>query len=748
MEIITVADEYEYASEKYGSKIYTDLVDSLKKLPRKLDLSRYIYSPKFFECILHMIGRRYEIEELKFDGMQIPTEQLLRLFNILKGSSVSTISLRGVPLDNISGVALRDLIMELGELCTVDICNTGLPSDLEHTIQLQAEINRLQREDKDALRQKAVGPETSKHWRRRLESWHANSCFTIDSGAIDMNITSCREIMHETMKSGELFTDERFTPNIASKRGDLTWVRVSSLVDLENDSEACCVGGKALIPSIINDTTNLCAALNIVQQVLYLRKHLSVWRLPCRGAFSFRFFSGNIPMEVVVDDFIPMLGGIPGGIHHPGGSNDYWGCLVEKAFAKLHGGYENINGIGFGYALSCLTGGTCFEVDIETFRHNHRETLLFKLLKDAINTRKVIAFFAHPRNEIALKCLEEVGIAPCMSYLLTNVDVSRCIESYPSYSLQFSYPEVTATETSGAVAQFLGYRSWELSANWIPLEHVLTYFDKTCILFWPPGDPLSIRKHVVERHCRCKGGSDSMSTFAKNPSFLLSNRENSEKELMLVLRAKQKIENLDDFWLQLHVFKWIEGESGAERRCDICPNNELLSTRKAKGCEVGLVIDLRENEKLQIVASSSTDCYCVLIATCSHEFEFSFLAPLKSYTVDGKWERNFDLKPSYNLKNNTDVVINRMIVAISQKPIDRRVVGVSLELWKKNSVSLAENTIMCFTEFRGDLLTVFPLEVAIRPGESCSVIPCARGVQETVEFSMTIFCSSVLELDE
>ncbi|KAK1941167.1 Calpain-9 [Phytophthora citrophthora] len=78
------------------------------------------------------------------------------------------------------------------------------------------------------------------------------------------------------------------------------------------------------------------------------------------GVYAVRFWRNNRSRVVVIDDYIPcsqygkpVFGSFTG-------SNDkfeIWSLLVEKAYAKLHGGYEAIVGGQEGYALQDLYGG-------------------------------------------------------------------------------------------------------------------------------------------------------------------------------------------------------------------------------------------------------------------------------------------------------------------------------------------------------------------------------------------------------
>ncbi|ETN06475.1 hypothetical protein PPTG_12597 [Phytophthora nicotianae INRA-310] len=78
------------------------------------------------------------------------------------------------------------------------------------------------------------------------------------------------------------------------------------------------------------------------------------------GVYAVRFWRNNRSRVVVVDDYIPCSQyGKPvfGSFTGSNGKFEIWSLLVEKAYAKLHGGYETIVGGQEGYALQDLYGG-------------------------------------------------------------------------------------------------------------------------------------------------------------------------------------------------------------------------------------------------------------------------------------------------------------------------------------------------------------------------------------------------------
>ncbi|PRP83981.1 hypothetical protein PROFUN_08665 [Planoprotostelium fungivorum] len=74
------------------------------------------------------------------------------------------------------------------------------------------------------------------------------------------------------------------------------------------------------------------------------------------GVYEFKFFKNGNWTSVIIDDFIPLSKGRPAFAsgHNP---NEVWVMLMEKAYAKLHKCYEELEGGSEIYGLVDLTGG-------------------------------------------------------------------------------------------------------------------------------------------------------------------------------------------------------------------------------------------------------------------------------------------------------------------------------------------------------------------------------------------------------
>ncbi|KFW87666.1 Calpain-13, partial [Phalacrocorax carbo] len=103
------------------------------------------------------------------------------------------------------------------------------------------------------------------------------------------------------------------------------------------------------------------------------------------GIFHFRFWQYGDWVDVVIDDQLPFLNGRYLSVH-PRTSNEFWPSLLEKAYAKLRGSYQNLHGGYLSDALVDLTGGVQVQLSLKDPPPDLEE-----ILKAAVKSKCLIA---------------------------------------------------------------------------------------------------------------------------------------------------------------------------------------------------------------------------------------------------------------------------------------------------------------------------------------------------------------------
>ncbi|XP_005368030.1 calpain-13 [Microtus ochrogaster] len=239
-----------------------------------------------------------------------------------------------------------------------------------------------------------------------------------------------RSLRDRCLSRGQLFIDDTF-PAEASSIGQkllkgkhlskLEWKRPQDLSDdpphfiLEGASRFDIQQGRA------GDCWFLAALGSLTQNPQCLQKILmdQSYSHQYAGIFRFRFWQCGQWMEVVVDDRLPVIDKNFLFVRPRRGNQEFWPCLMEKAYAKLLGSYSQIH---YGYlpdALVDLTGGVVTIVNLHSSPSN-----LLMAVKTAVKAGSMVAC-ATPKGLTDESEVLENGLVSQHAYTVTGAEQIR-----------------------------------------------------------------------------------------------------------------------------------------------------------------------------------------------------------------------------------------------------------------------------------------------------------------------------------
>ncbi|EGV98316.1 Calpain-13 [Cricetulus griseus] len=249
----------------------------------------------------------------------------------------------------------------------------------------------------------------------------------IETSVVKFKNQDFRTLRDRCLNRGQLFIDDTF-PAEASSIGQkllkgkhlskLEWKRPQDLSEdpphfiLEGASRFDIQQGRA------GDCWFLAALGSLTQNPKCLQKILmdQSYSQQYAGIFHFRFWQCGQWVEVVVDDRLPVIGKNFLFVHPRRGNQEFWPCLMEKAYAKLLGSYSQIH---YGYlpdALVDLTGGVVTIVNL----HSSPSEIL-TAVKTAVKAGSMVAC-ATPKGLTEESEVMENGLVSQHAYTVTGAE--------------------------------------------------------------------------------------------------------------------------------------------------------------------------------------------------------------------------------------------------------------------------------------------------------------------------------------
>ncbi|KAE8705679.1 Calpain-type cysteine protease DEK1 [Hibiscus syriacus] len=199
---------------------------------------------------------------------------------------------------------------------------------------------------------------------------------------INQRMLSVEMAVKEALSArGEMhFTDNEFPPNDLSLFMDpknppqklqvvSEWMRPAEIVKVHSESLPCLFSGAANPSDVCQGRLGDCwflSAVAVLTEVSQIPEVIITPEYNEEGIYTVRFCIQGEWVPVVVDDWIPCESPGKPAFATSKKANELWVSILEKAYAKLHGSYEALEGGLVQDALVDLTGGAGEEIDMRS----------------------------------------------------------------------------------------------------------------------------------------------------------------------------------------------------------------------------------------------------------------------------------------------------------------------------------------------------------------------------------------------
>ncbi|KAM3857325.1 calpain-5 isoform 2-T2 [Diretmus argenteus] len=319
------------------------------------------------------------------------------------------------------------------------------------------------------------------------------------------------------------------------------------------------------------------------------------------GIFHFRFWRLGRWTDVVVDDRLPVSEDGVLLFCRSATPREFWSALLEKAYAKLNGCYEALEGGNTVEALIDFTGGVSESLSLDPealTRHIDQRRTLFQTLASAHDCKALITCSIRPAEGETVESVLDCGLVRGHAYGITAVRKVRLGEKLLGKSgasrlfmVRMRNPWGT-TDWTGAWSQRsqqwqqmgraerekMGLIVRDVGEFWMQFEDFCHYFTDVVVcrlvertLLWPISHWKEVRCYgdwapapttpdasgeergevdggweaQIDRRSRCGGCINHRETFLYNPQFLFEVRGKQEEVLICLQQEDRRIRRRD-----------------------------------------------------------------------------------------------------------------------------------------------------------------------------------------------------------
>jgi len=257
-----------------------------------------------------------------------------------------------------------------------------------------------------------------------------------------------------------------------------------------------------------------------------------------QGRYCLKFYKEGNWINVYIDDSVPCSSLNRPLFTRPAKEEEIWACLIEKAYAKLHGRYEALLGGHVEYALRDITGGAVSKVPLDTTRRwtvVEKDTLWARLCawfeQGVVGCEHRVSNTADGINEGHK--LAQAGILQGLAYSVCNVlesEGNRLVKMRNAWGkggFQGEWSSISEKwDQNIETAKAARFSRAPEGTFWMSFDEFMSIFNTIYVCRLPESDWSFVRRQgkFVEKG----GGSTNSPLWPMNDQYFLVIKEESE----------------------------------------------------------------------------------------------------------------------------------------------------------------------------------------------------------------------------
>ncbi|XP_064113943.1 calpain-5-like isoform X5 [Macrobrachium nipponense] len=446
------------------------------------------------------------------------------------------------------------------------------------------------------------------------------------------------KLRKECINRGEKFSDPKFPPHDStlffSKQppGVVTWKRPHEIVDnprlfVEGVSANDVTQGQLGNCWFVAACATLTGVKELWHRVIPDYKDQEYGDLH-PGIFHFRFWRFGEWVDVVIDDLLPTIEGQLL-FTHSREKGEFWCALLEKAYAKLHGSYEALEGGNLSDALVDLTSGVSAHLDLTVGGYTddfEKRKQLFKMMAKEMNEHALMCcaittgeVFNSPHSHEEAEMRTNVGLVKGHAYGITacrkiNIGETGLFSIFrgaqkirmirlknpwgeKEWNGAFSDGSPEWSKVSASEREKLGLTFEDDGEFWMTFDDFVEHFTDLSICFlintkvfsltktWHETTfygawTIGIRGHNADRAGGCTNHKE---TFLRNPQYRFDIKDDNDDVIFQLMQKDargQKQEGMQNLVIGFHIMKIEENRKyRVHRMHDAAATSDYIRTR-------------------------------------------------------------------------------------------------------------------------------------------------------------------------